>query len=96
MTVVSSTVFEPFSNYYAGCGLITEDPQEYGDGWLLYVAMQNGNVFAFVDEDGDWCKGELIAFIFDDNGTPEVLDDMIVSVKYAGWISDAEMENWIK
>lgn len=38
----------------------------------------------------DWFVGDVCACIMNDNGTPNILDDKIVDVKYCGWI-----EGWI-
>lgn len=34
----------------------------------------------------DWCVGDLVAAIMDDNNTPIIYDDLIVSYLYSGWI----------
>ena len=33
----------------------------------------------------DWCEGDIVAMIMDDNGTPDVYDDKIVSINFSGW-----------
>lgn len=83
---------------YANCGVILkdEDIAEVPEGYQITITMQNGNRFTFISEDGDLCKGEIIAAIFDDNGTQEVYDDSIISFRYGGWVSDEELQNWIK
>ena len=85
---------------YADCGVIlqAEDIAETEDGnYQITITMQNGNMFSFISEDGDWMDGELVAVIFDDCGTPEVSDDIIIGQPhYSGWVSDAELANWIK
>ena len=83
---------------YADCGVILkdEDIQESPEGYLITITMQNGNQFAFLSEDGDWEIGEIVSAIFADNGTPNVSDDVILSYRYSGWVSDDELQNWIK
>lgn len=85
---------------YADCGVILQDGDiaETEDGnYQITITMQNGNMFSFISEDGDWMEGELVAVIFDDNNTPEVSDDIIIGQPhYSGWVSDAELANWIK
>ena len=81
-------------NLYADCGVIMDDPGKIGDD--VIVTMQNGNMFAFENEDGDWCIGNLVSILFDNNGTDIVYDDIIISYRYSGWISETEMENWVK
>jgi len=82
---------------YADCGLILDEIQESPEGYLITITMQNGNRFAFVSEDGDWITGELVAVTLFDCGTPQVFDDVIIGdPKYVGWVSDDEMEIWVK
>ena len=79
-------------NTYSDCGVIMYEPDEWVD-----VVFQNGHVFAFKNVDGDWCVGDLVTVTFDDNGTEKIVDDIIVGhPRYSGWISEDEMENWIK
>lgn len=84
---------------YADCGVILQDGDiaETEDGnYQITITMQNGNMFSFYSEDGGFCQGEIISAIFDDNGTAEVFDDAIISYRYSGWVSDEELQNWIK
>ena len=80
-------------NIYADCGLIMKKPSKKG---RVVITMQNGNQFAFTDKDEDWMVGDLVAVVFDDNGTEKVYDDIILSTRYCGWISKKEMKRWIK
>ena len=34
----------------------------------------------------DWCEGDIAALIMDDNGTELIYDDIIMDVKYIGWV----------
>lgn len=83
--------FECKSTYYADCGLIMDEPDD-----VVCVTMQNGNVFTFKDDDGDWSVGNLVSILFDDSGTPIVYDDKILDCRYSGWVSEEEFDNWIK
>lgn len=76
---------------YPDCGVITK----IRNG-MVFITMQNGNVFKFADEAGDWCIGDLVAVMLNDNGTAKVSDDSVVRVKYSGWISKKEMKAWVK
>ena len=76
---------------YPDVGLITEI-----SGDTVKILMQNGNVFEFTAEDGDWFEGDLAAVIMDNNGTEEIEDDKIIQVKYSGWITDEEVKTWVK
>lgn len=83
--------------YYADCGLIMESPKEIReDFYEVEITMQNGNTFTFVSEDGDWCKGEIVSAIFDSKNTDKIFDDEIISCRYSGWISDEEIQKWVK
>ena len=44
-----------------------------------------GNIWEFYGIE-DWQEGDLASFIMNDNGTPTIYDDEIVSVRYSGWI----------
>lgn len=82
---------ESTENLYADCGVILEDPGEN-----VTITMQDGNRFSFENVDGDWMTGDIVSVIFDSKGTAKVFDDEIIDYRYSGWISDEEMENWIK
>lgn len=85
------------AGYYADCGVISEAVEETEEGFYeVVITMQNGNMFSFYSEDGDWMEGDLVSVIFYDNGTDAVADDEILSAKYSGWISEEEIQNWIK
>lgn len=79
------------SHYYANTGLIMEEP-----GDTVFAVMQNGNVFEFLNEGEDWFVGDIVSILFYDNGTDIVYDDIIISCRYSGWVSDEEMQKWVK
>ena len=81
-------------NLYADVGVIMDDPGKIGDD--VIITMQNGNMFAFENDDGDCNIGNLVSVLLDNNGTENVYDDIIVDYIYAGWISESEMKIWIK
>ncbi len=88
---------EKLTGYYADCGLIMDAIRETPENsYEITITVQNGNMFSFISEDGDWNRGEIVSAIFYDNGTPEVTDDEIISCRYSGWISADEMRSWIK
>lgn len=76
---------------YADCGVILQQP-----GSDVIVTLQNGHMFSFENEDHDWMIGDLVSIVFENNGTPEITDDTIISYRYSGWISESEQESWIK
>ena len=82
---------EQIRKQYSNCGVIMDEP----DDWVVFV-LQNGHEFAFENEDHDWLVGDLVSVIFDDMGTEAITDDTIVDVRYAGYISPEEIDNWIK
>lgn len=49
------------------------------------VECFNGNLFSFSECD-DWAEGDICSMLMNDNGTPTVTDDEIVSVKYSGYM----------
>lgn len=95
LTVVgcsSTTPDETVSHEYPDCGLIigfdfTAD--------LVIYQTQNGNIFSFHGID-DFFVGDLVAVIMNDAGTPEVKDDIVVNVRYVGWIDEACFDDWVK
>ena len=81
---------KPKSEVYPACGLITKIESD-----TVWFETQTGNTFAFTGSE-DYEPGDLVAVIFDDNGTSDVHDDSIEAVRYAGYLSDGEINNWVK
>lgn len=81
---------KPKSEVYPACGLITRI-----EGNTVWFETQTGNTFAFTGSE-DYEPGDLVAVIFDDNGTSDIHDDSIEAVRYAGYLSDGEINNWVK
>lgn len=46
-------------------------------------ADHRGDVWSFYGAE-DWMEGDRIAVIMDDNGTPVILDDLVISARYEG------------
>lgn len=80
------------SQEYPDCGLIIGIEEE---GDLVTYQTQNGNIFCFTGIE-DFFVGDLVATIMNDSGTPEVKDDIVVSVRYVGWIDEVYLDNWVK
>lgn len=78
---------------YPDCGLVT-NVTEVGGVYEVEILMQNGNQFAFATEDCDWCLNDIAAVVFNSQGTPEIYDDVIVDVKYSGYVTNPEA--WVK
>ena len=51
----------------------------------VVVEDDYGHQWAFIGCD-DWCEGDVTALIMDDNGTELIYDDVIMDVRYAGWV----------
>lgn len=81
---------EPKSEVYPACGLITRIEDN-----TVWFETQTGNAFAFTGSE-DYEPGDLVAVIFSDNRTSDVHDDSIEAVRYAGYLSDGEINNWVK
>lgn len=83
-TESKSTPATKIDTYYPDCGIVTSVVLPEGnDPWDTEVTFEtmNGNVFSFYGGE-DLEVGDVIAVIFDDKGTPEVIDDAVVSVRY--------------
>lgn len=59
---------------------------------LFYATDYSGNQSWVFDEIEDWCVGDLMGIIFDDNETENIYDDIAMSYRYCGWI---EPTAWI-
>lgn len=64
------------------------------DEYIIEAVAQNGNVFTWLDCDGDWFVGDLASVIFDTMNTAEIEDDAIIYARYSGWVDD--ISGWIK
>lgn len=89
-SVKENTVQEN-SNTYPDTGLVYEVNEK--ENTVSYIC-QNGNCFAFYGVE-DWVVGDLVSVIMDDNGTPEVADDIILNCRYSGWF-DGSVDDWVK
>lgn len=69
-------------NLYPSCGIVTSVTSTELE-WTDF----NGNIWVIVGDPEDWCEGDRIAVIMDNNGTTETIyDDIVVKTKYCGWI----------
>lgn len=77
-------------------GVITANPdREYPTAGIVTTVNTETDTVAFTENSGavfvfegveDWQKGDIVAAIMDDNGTPFRSDDKIVKVEYSGYI----------
>lgn len=88
-TESKSTPSTFIDTYYPECGVVTSVILPEGnEPWNSEVTFEtmNGNIFSFYGGE-DLEVGDVIAVIFDDKGTPEVMDDAVVSVRYCSPIN---------
>ena len=67
---------------YPACGIVIEIDEEND---LVMVEDFNGDIWIFEGIE-DWFIGDICAMMMDDNGTDTIYDDIIVSVRYRGWV----------
>lgn len=65
---------------YPGLLKVTEVQPEYVTG-----IDGNGNAWEYDVDGDDWEKGDLVAVIFEDNGTEVIFDDDIIAARYVGY-----------
>lgn len=68
------------SNYYPECGVVTDTTFIGNDSVVTFETM-NGNLFCF-DGGEDLEVGDVLAVIMNSNGTSNVVDDIVVNVRY--------------
>lgn len=71
---------ETESELYANCGTVTAIDRE-NDSVTFTDSTGHAWMFSGVE---DWQLGDTVAAIMNDNGTTNVTDDIIVSVRYCG------------
>lgn len=71
------------SRIYPETAIVTE--LDYATDTVT-VECFNGNLFSFYGTE-DWAEGDICSMLMNDNGTPIVYDDEILSVKYSGYIT---------
>ena len=69
------------SHTYPNAGVVTRVDHEAD---VVEVTTQNGHMWEFAPAE-DWMEGDICAMLMDDMGTAEIVDDMIVSVRYCGY-----------
>jgi len=77
---------------------VSASAEIYPQTFVVGDINRSTNAVAFVDYNGniwtwegieDWMIGDIAAAIMDDNGTETIYDDMIITLRYAGY-----MEGW--
>ena len=74
---------EPSNQLYAMTTVVTD----YQDG-TLYCEDFNGMVWTIECDQEDWMIGDICAMVMDNNGTDVIYDDVIVTYKYDGFVSN--------
>ena len=76
------------NNYYPECGIVTDVTQTGAEPWETTITFKtmNGNLFAF-DGGEDLEVGDVLAVIMNSNGTPNVVDDIVIDVRYCSPIN---------
>lgn len=69
------------TNLYPTCGVIVEINYENDE---VTVEDFNNNLWIFKGAE-DWAEGDICAMIMNNEGTPEIYDDIIIQTKYCGW-----------
>lgn len=59
-------------------------------GDVVTMETATGHVYEMTGAE-DYMTGDLVALIMDDNGTPEITDDKIISAHYAGYWTENGM-----
>lgn len=66
--------------------------------WLnctMLVLTEDGNVWE-AGLDDEWCIGDVVLLVMDDQGTEMVADDTIEDMRYIDSMSDAETVDYIE
>lgn len=66
---------------YPASGIVTE---ANCDTDLVTVELQSGHLYQFYGAE-DWLVDDIAAMLMSSCGTPEVTDDIILSVRYVGY-----------
>ena len=73
------------STFYPATTVITNI-----SGDVVTMETATGHVYEMTGAE-DYMTGDLVALIMDDNGTPEITDDKIISAHYAGYWTENGM-----
>lgn len=80
---------DAINHYYPLCGVVTELDREQD---VVTITDCAGLMWQFTECD-DWQEGDIACCVMHDQGTPDsVLDDVIVSVRYGGWMGEGVSE----
>ena len=77
----------PNISLYATTFVVTETRQT--DDLVILTDLTSGHQYSFYGIE-DWERGCVAACVMSDNGTTNIYDDQILTVKYDGWIDLGE------
>lgn len=83
-----NTYFQSFEDIYPETAIVQEANTETD---IVTVETLNGNLFQFYGVE-DYQAGDVVSMIMDSNKTETVSDDIILSVKYSGYIPETTPE----
>ena len=81
-----NTFFKAYEDIYPETAIVTETNQETD---IVTVETMNGNRFEFYGVE-DYTTGDIVSMIMNSNKTEAVTDDIILSVKYSGYIQQIQ------
>lgn len=67
---------------YAATGIVVETDDTTD---TVTVEDFTGNRWCFLGVE-DWMPGDICSMVMNDNGTPDITDDIILSARYTGYI----------
>lgn len=71
---------------YPHMGEVTSVIHKANGEYEITFADGVGRQWSWLDDSGDWFKGDFVAVIMDNNGTPRnCYDDRVVDAKYVGY-----------
>lgn len=71
------------AEYYADTFVVVEVDYDTDTVWLMDFS---GHMYSFEGCE-DWMVADLCSVLMDNNGTDLILDDVILSCRYSGWVS---------
>ena len=70
--------------FYAHMAIVTKVKPKRNGTYKISAKDAADRKWSWLDDDGDWYKGDFAALLMYDNGTENVYDDQIVDARYVG------------
>lgn len=84
---VNGKVISKPKEFYAHMGMVTKVKAKRNGLYKISVVDAAGRKWAWLDDDGDWNKGDFAALMMYNSETPfNVYDDQIIDARYVGAI----------